>query len=120
MTKAKEAEVLDESDGFVDAEPDSFDTWKPETPGDSVEGTVERVDSVKTRHDKADETSQVLRLRVETDGNPVQIGVWLSAGLLPYLRHFLAGAYVRITYTGEEESGKPSPMKTYRVQVRSK
>jgi hypothetical protein len=42
----------------------------------------------------------------------------LSAGLKPLMRDVQIGAYTRLTMTGERDTGKPAPMKEFKVQVR--
>lgn len=98
---------------WVEREAVFAEGWKPQEIGDSITGIVVRMTDEKTSHGP----SRLLHLR--TDEGPA--AVWISGGLLGYVDVFMeSNILVKITYTGEEDIGKASPMKTFKVQTSRK
>ncbi len=83
-------------------------TWKPEKPGESVEGTMVSIRKVKTKYGEA----QIIGITQE-DGKGVD--VWVKAGLEKYMHAIRRATALKIRYEGTIKLESGNEMQDYTV-----
>lgn len=88
--------------------------WSPEQKGDQLVGVIKRL---RNETNRKDEHVPVVTVERHPDGRIMD--VWCGVDLRVQLAELepAVGWKVRLTYTGERNTGQPQPMKLFTVEV---
>lgn len=95
-------------DGWIEAGSPKNDQWKPEKPGDTIEGIY-----VQMREGVGMNKSNVYLIQEDDKEEPT--AVWGSIVLDDKFSEITQTSLVRIEYLGEIKGKGPKPYKSYRV-----